>query len=121
MRTHHRAWAALAAFAALAGSATAEDFYKGRTINLVVGNTAGGGYDANTRLLGRYYARHIPGNPDVVVQNMPGAASLPSVQWLDATAPKDGTAIVDFNFGLITESKMNPTKIKVDFTKFNWI
>jgi tripartite-type tricarboxylate transporter receptor subunit TctC len=52
---------------------------------------------------------------------MPGAASLTSVQYVDASAPKDGTVIVDFNFGLITESKMNPTKIKVDFTKFAWI
>lgn len=101
--------------------AAAQDFYKGKTINLVVGNTAGGGYDANTRLLGRYLGRHIPGNPDVVVQNMPGAASLTSVQYVDASAPKDGTVIVDFNFGLITESKMNPAKIKVDFTKFAWI
>jgi tripartite-type tricarboxylate transporter receptor subunit TctC len=107
--------------AALAGPAPAQDFYRNKTITMVVGNTAGGGYDANTRVLGRYFGRHVPGNPDVVVQNMPGAASLTSVQWVDATAPKDGTAIVDFNFGLITESKMNPTKIKVDFTKFNWI
>src|SRR4051812_14618906 len=91
MRKQHR-WAALGALAALAaagtGPASAEDFYKGKTINLVVGNTAGGGYDANTRLLARYYARHIPGNPDVVVQNMPGAASLTSVQYVDASAPK---------------------------------
>jgi tripartite-type tricarboxylate transporter receptor subunit TctC len=124
MRKQHRR-AALGALAALVaagfGPASAEDFYKGRTINLIVGNTAGGGYDANTRLLARHLGRHIPGNPDIVVQNLPGAASLTSVQYVDASAPKDGTAIVDFNFGLITESKMNPTKIKVDFTKFAWI
>jgi tripartite-type tricarboxylate transporter receptor subunit TctC len=124
MRKQHRR-AALGALAALAvvgfAPASAEDFYKGRTINLIVGNTAGGGYDANTRLLARHLGRHIPGNPDIVVQNLPGAASLTSVQYVDASAPKDGTAIVDFNFGLITESKMNPTKIKVDFTKFAWI
>ena len=121
-----RTAAALAALAALAlatgaRDAAAEDFFRGKTINLVVGNSAGGGYDANTRLLARYYGRHIPGNPEVVVQNMPGAASLTSVKYVDANAPKDGTAIIDFNFGLITESKMNPSKIRVDFTKFGWV
>jgi hypothetical protein len=104
MRKQHRR-AALGALAALAvvgfAPASAEDFYKGRTINLIVGNTAGGGYDANTRLLARHLGRHIPGNPDIVVQNLPGAASLTSVQYVDASAPKDGTAIVDFKFAWI--------------------
>src|SRR5262249_17828066 len=59
--------------------AVAQDFYKGRTLNIVVGFTAGGGFDINARLLARYIGRHIPGNPDVVVQNMPGAASIKSV------------------------------------------
>ena len=66
-------------------------FFKGKTINLVVGYTAGGGYDQYGRLLARHLGRHIPGNPNVIVQNMPGAASLTSVRYLALSAPKDGT------------------------------
>jgi tripartite-type tricarboxylate transporter receptor subunit TctC len=65
--------------------------------------------------------RHIPGNPDIVVQNMPGAASIKSVLYLDTTAPKDGSVISIFNFGQIGDSRMRPDKVKVDFSKFNWI
>ena len=101
--------------------ADAQDFYKGRTLNIVVGFTAGGGFDINARLLARYIGRHIPDNPDVVVQNMPGAASIKSVLYLDTTAPKDGTVIATFNFGQIGDSRMRPEKVKVDFTRFNWI
>ena len=101
--------------------AAADDFYKGKTINIVVGFTSGGGFDANARLLSRHIGRYIPGAPSVIVQNMPGAASLTSVQYLDATAPKDGTVMVTYNFGQIIDAKMAPDRIKVDFRKFNWI
>ncbi len=80
-----------------------DDFYKGRTITIVVGYSAGGGYDQYARLLARHYGRHIPGNPNVIVQNMPGAASMTSVRYLDATAPKDGTVITTLRSGLITQ------------------
>jgi tripartite-type tricarboxylate transporter receptor subunit TctC len=99
----------------------AEDFYKGKRLNIVVGYTPGGGYDLNSRLLARHIGRHIPGNPVVVVTNMPGAAGLTSIQYLNNTAPKDGTVILHFNFGFITESRLNPDRIKLDFTKLNWI
>ena len=100
---------------------SAADFYKGKTVNIVVGFTTGGGFDANARVLARHIGKYIPGNPNVIVQNMPGAASLTSVQYLDATAPKDGTVIDTYNFGLIGDSKMDAERIKVDFRKFNWI
>ena len=112
--------AGLAAVAA-AVPAAAQDFYKGKTLTIVVGFSAGGGFDANARLLARYIARHIPGNPTVVVQNMQGAGSLTSVRYLDASAPKDGTVINIFNFGTIGDSKMAPEKVNIDFRKFNWI
>jgi tripartite-type tricarboxylate transporter receptor subunit TctC len=112
---------ALAAFAGLAAPAAAQDFYKGKTLTLVVGFTAGGGFDLNARLLARHLGRHIPGNPDVVVQNMPGAATLKSVQYLDTTAPRDGTVVTTFNFGEIGVSRMMPERVKVDFRKFSWI
>jgi tripartite-type tricarboxylate transporter receptor subunit TctC len=111
----------LAAAAVATAPAAAQDFYKGKTVTVVVGFTPGGGFDLNARLLARYLGRHIAGNPDVIVQNMPGAASLKSVLYLDTTAPRDGTVIATFNFGQIGYSRMMPEKIKVDFRKFSWI
>ena len=101
--------------------ARAQDFYRGKTLTIVVGFTPGGGFDINARLLARHIGRHIPGNPTVVVQNMPGAGGLNSVQYLDTAAPRDGTVIDIFNFGNIGESKLAPEKTRIDFRKFNWI
>jgi tripartite-type tricarboxylate transporter receptor subunit TctC len=98
-----------------------DDFYKGKTINIVVGFTPGGGYDVNARAVARHIGRHIPGNPSVIVQNMPGAGSLTSVRYLDATAPKDGTAVTVFNPGLVTQSVVEPEKVNVDFRKLAWV
>lgn len=103
------------------GAAQAQDFYKGKTITVVVGNTPGGGFDANGRLLARHIGRFIPGNPDVIVSNMPGASSQRAVQYLDQAAPRDGTVMTIFNFGLIGESRLMPDKVRVDFTKYNWV
>ena len=68
------------------------DFYKGRRINLIVGYGPGGGYDVYARLLARHFGRFVPGGPDVIVQNMPGAGSLRAVNYLYNVAPKDGSA-----------------------------
>jgi tripartite-type tricarboxylate transporter receptor subunit TctC len=75
---------------------TVAQFYRGKTVTLVVGYGAGGGYDVCARLLGRHLGRHIPGNPEVVVQNMPGGGSLRAANWLFKHAPRDGTAIAHF-------------------------
>src|SRR5258705_11463902 len=105
-----RAHSALLVLPVLAGLvaappfAGADDFYKGRTLSIVVGFSAGGGYDLYARTLARHIGRHIPGNPNVLVQNAPGAGSLTAVRSLDATAPKDGTVIAIFNPGLVTQS-----------------
>jgi tripartite-type tricarboxylate transporter receptor subunit TctC len=99
----------------------AQDFYKGKTINILAGFSPGGGYDANARVLARHMGRHIPGNPAIVVQNMPGAGSLNAVHYLNNTAAKDGTVLNTFNFGAIGEARLSPQKIKIDFRKFNWI
>jgi tripartite-type tricarboxylate transporter receptor subunit TctC len=97
-----------------------EPFYSGKTVTLVVGYSAGGGYDIYARMLARHYGRHIPGNPNVIVQNMPGAASMTSVRYLDATAPKDGTVITTFDPGLITQV-LTADKPVVNFANFQWI
>jgi tripartite-type tricarboxylate transporter receptor subunit TctC len=105
----------------LAAPAAAQDFYKGKTLTILVGFSPGGGFDINARVLARHIGRHIPGNPTTVVQNMAGAGSVTAIHYLDLTAPKDGTVIDIFNFGNIGESRLNPEKVKVDFRKFNWI
>ncbi len=98
------AMAVTAAFAVASGfavpSAHADavtEFYKGKQINLLVGYGPGGGYDIYARLLARHLGKFIPGNPSVVVQNMPGAGSLRAVNYLYNIAPKDGTAIGMFS------------------------
>src|SRR3977135_4043622 len=72
------------------------DFYKGKRINLVVSYGTGGGYDVYARVLARHMGRYIPGNPNIIVQNMPGAGSLRGTNYLYNVAPKDGTVFGTF-------------------------
>src|SRR5690348_14849013 len=76
-----------------AGAATDESVYKGKTLTIVVGFSAGGGFDVYARLLSRHIGQHIPGQPTVIVQNMPGAGSITAALYLLDVAPKDGTVI----------------------------
>jgi len=86
--------AGLAVMAALAGlPAQAADYYAGKTVDLVVGNYPGGGYDIYARVLGRHLGRNIPGQPTIVVKNMPGAGSAKAGHHIQAIAPKDGLTI----------------------------
>jgi tripartite-type tricarboxylate transporter receptor subunit TctC len=85
-------------FAAVAGAtlalpAAAADYYAGKTVELVVGGDAGGGYDIYARAVARHLTRHIPGNPTIVVKNMPGAGSTRAGIYIGTVAPKDGTSI----------------------------
>src|SRR5262245_16457914 len=74
----------------------AADFYKGRTVSVVVAHEVGTGFDIYGRLLARHLGRHIPGNPAVVAQNMTGASGIAATNWLYNVAPKDGTALATF-------------------------
>lgn len=107
----------LAAALNVASAEAAEDFYKGKRLTIVVGFTPGGGYDAYARLIARHYGRLIPGEPNIVVQNMPGAGSLTAVKYLSTTAPQDGTVVTAFNPGLISQSLSSPQEVDIDFTK----
>ena len=94
MTTKTQIWlstAALAAAAALVSPAGAADFFKGKTIKIIVGYSPGGGYDIYSRNLGRYMDKHIPGKPNIIVQNMTGAGSLRAANYIYQRAPKDGT------------------------------
>src|SRR6516164_4272663 len=73
------------------------DFYRGRSIALIIGYSAGGGYDAYGRAVAHHMSKHIPGRPAIIPQNMPGAGSLRSANFLYNVAPKDGTAIAHFS------------------------
>jgi tripartite-type tricarboxylate transporter receptor subunit TctC len=108
--------------ALLPGVASAQEgFYSDKQIKLIVGFPPGGGMDTYARLLARHFGRHIQGQPTLIVQNMPGAASLVAVKYLNATAPKDGTAIVTFNAGLLLSSIVTPEKVDVKFGEFSWL
>src|SRR5262245_29764716 len=97
------------------------DFYRGKTVRVVVGVGVGSGYDINARAIARHMAAHIPGNPTVIVQNQPGAGSVTMTNTLYNTGPFDGTAIgVPFN-GMPTTTLLQPGGVRFDPTKLIWI
>ncbi len=97
------------------------DFYRGKNLNLIVGYSAGGGYDTYSRILARHLGKHIPGNPSIVVQNMPGAGSLKFANYLYNVAPKDGTTIGTFSRGMAMEPLIGGANVQFDATKFTWL
>jgi tripartite-type tricarboxylate transporter receptor subunit TctC len=98
------------------------DFYSGKTVQVLIGFSPGGGYDIYGRTVARYMGRHIPGNPKLVPQNMPGAGSLKAVNYLYAVAPKDGTALAHFAPGVMFEPLLGHTDgAQFEATKFNWL
>lgn len=115
---------ALAATSALADPVA--DFYRGKSIRLIVGAAAGGGYDIPARLLANHMGKHVPGNPSFVVENMPGAASLIMTNYLYARAPRDGTAMGMPNNNIPLEPRLKQLSreggnVSFDVTKFNWL
>jgi len=121
-----RRWAALLALLVLAvPDARADavaDFYRGKVIRVVVGFGSGGGYDVYARLLARYFGKYIPGNPSLVVQNMPGAGGLRAANFIYAAAPKDGTTIGMFSRDMPLLAALGTTSgVQFDPQKFTWI
>jgi tripartite-type tricarboxylate transporter receptor subunit TctC len=113
--------AAALVIAASQGIAHAEDFYRGKTVRLIVPSAPGGGYDASGRTLAQHMAKHIPGEPTVIVQNMPGAGGLSAANWLFNVAPKDG-----LTFGLIQRGVpfypfLGDKNALFVPTQFNWL
>jgi tripartite-type tricarboxylate transporter receptor subunit TctC len=106
-------------FASLAAADGVESFYKGLNMPLVIGYSAGGGYDVYARMLARYFGKHIPGSPTIVPQQMTGAGSLRSANYIFSVAPKDGSV-----FGTFSRSMgISPLIAKADFDsrKFTWL
>jgi tripartite-type tricarboxylate transporter receptor subunit TctC len=122
-----RSTAAVATIAFLAlgtgqvSTASAEDFFKGKQVNFVVGYSPGGGYDTYTRLLANVLGKHIPGNPDVIVTNMPGGGSLKAANYTYNVAPKDGTYLGVFSLPVAIEPLLGNKNAKFDAAKFGWL
>jgi tripartite-type tricarboxylate transporter receptor subunit TctC len=110
---------AAAAMLTPAHAATPADFYKGRTVFVMIGYSPGGGYDLYARLLAQHLGKHIPGNPTVIPQNMPGAGSIKAANYLFSVAPKDGTTIGTF----ARNTGISPLlgQASFDATKFTWL
>ncbi len=115
-----------AGIALFAGSAVAQtsdlaQFYAGRQMSLIVGSDAGGGYDAQGRLMARHLGRFLPGAPTVIVQNMPGAGSLQAANHLYNVAAKDGSVIALLQRGVLSSRFTNPAGARFELGKFNWL
>jgi tripartite-type tricarboxylate transporter receptor subunit TctC len=97
------------------------DFYRGKSVNIVVGHEPATGFDVYARVLARHLSRHIPGNPNIVVQNMTGASGLTAANWLYNVAPKDGTVMATFVHTIPFEPLMGNSAARFEAAKFAWI
>jgi len=97
------------------------DFYRGRTINVLIGVNVGGGYDFEARLLARFMRAHIPGNPLLVPQNVIGAGGIKMANYLYSIAAQDGTAIGMFPSTLVAAQAVGTDGVQYDANKFAWL
>ena len=104
-----------------AGSAGAADFYDGKKIRLIVSSSPGGGNDTYSRLLARHIGRHIPGNPTIIVQNMPGAGGIRAASYLARKARRDGTVMEQLNWGVWNWQVVGDPRGQFDFNKMHAI
>jgi tripartite-type tricarboxylate transporter receptor subunit TctC len=97
------------------------EFYRGKTIRLVIGYGTGGGYDVYGKFFARYLGEHIPGKPTVIAQNMPGAGSRSAANWLYKVAPKDGTVLGVLGQATPADQALGQPGVQFDARQFNWI
>ncbi len=124
MRARH----AVAGFGMVSGAlmcggvqADAQEFFQGKQISLIVGAASGGGYDQLGRLMARHLARHIPGHPTIIVQNMPAAGSIAAANHIARIAPRDGTVIGLMQRGILTAKLSNPSGVQFELGQLVWI
>lgn len=108
-------------FAVGAADATTHDFYKGKTITIVVGFTPGGTYDVWARTLAQHLGKHIPGNPNLIVQNMAGAGSMVAANYVYGVAKPDGLTLATFTPSLYIEQLTGRKEVQYDWAKFTWV
>jgi len=125
-----RAWlariiscAVLSPLAAKAGEqpASGVEFYKGKTVTLITSTGVGGAYDVVARLIARHMPRYIPGNPTIVVENMPGGGNVIATNYMYNIAPKDGTAIATIHNAIPLQQVLDAGGVRFDADKFNWL
>ena len=104
-----------------ARAASVEEFYKGKTIQFIVGGSAGGGYDTYTRLIARHLPQYVPGKPSTVVQNMTGAGMLIAANYIYNSAARDGTVIGNWSGPLILQHMLGNQAVQFEGRKFGWV
>jgi tripartite-type tricarboxylate transporter receptor subunit TctC len=119
LRTATGVFAALVALAGIAAADDVADFYKGRDVSLVIGYSVGGGYDAYARLLARYIGKHIPGEASIIPQQMTGAGSLRSANYIYSVAAKDGSIFGTFSRSMGIAPLLGQAEF--DSRKFTWL
>jgi tripartite-type tricarboxylate transporter receptor subunit TctC len=115
-------WPAIAfSLLAMASSAHADDFYRGKQIRLIAGFPAGNDYDLGARLLVKYLPKYIPGQPIIIVQNMPQAASVVAANYLYVQAPRDGTAFGSFSRNIVNDALTGQANVVIEPRKVIWL
>jgi tripartite-type tricarboxylate transporter receptor subunit TctC len=112
---------ALVLCCASALGAAAQEFYKGKQVRMILGHPTGNDYDIAGRFLAKYLARHIPGQPTIVPQNMTAAASVAAANYVYGQAPRDGTVVGSFSRNIPNQAMMGLPNIEVDPRRFNWL
>jgi len=110
-----------ALFSVKPGGAADANYFQGKTLRVVVGSSSGGGYDLWARLMAQHIGKHIPGNPVVVVQNMPGAGGVVAANYVYGIAKPDGLTLGAFNPALYFDQLVGRPEVKFDWSKFTWI
>jgi tripartite-type tricarboxylate transporter receptor subunit TctC len=99
----------------------AQSFYEGKTITIVTSTGVGGVYDLTARVLARHMGRHIPGNPSLIVQNMPGGGNVLATNYMYNIAPKDGLTIASIHNAMPLYQVLDGRGVRFDAGKFNWL
>jgi tripartite-type tricarboxylate transporter receptor subunit TctC len=113
--------AVCAAVTSGAAAQSAAEFYRGKTITMIVSTGVGNGFDTNARLVARHLGRHIPGNPSIVVKNMPGAGHVLAANYMTTEAPRDGSTIALIMPSIITHQLLDGRGVRYDIAKFQWL
>jgi tripartite-type tricarboxylate transporter receptor subunit TctC len=113
--------AALALMASPVNADSISDFYKGKTVTIIVGYPPASGYTLYAQMLAKYLPDHMPGRPNVIVQSMPGAGSIKAANYVYTVAPKDGTTLGVFSVGALIDELFGMSKTSFDSTKYGWI
>ena len=114
-------WVFGAMFAGPAAADSVSDFYRGKTVTMIVGSGAGGGFGLNGRLAGKHFGKHIPGNPTVVVQFMRGGGGTKAANYVYNVSPKDGSVISMPISSIVANQLVRPKGVRFDGTKFFWL